>query len=638
MGPYGPIITYYLFERMRIMITKEQLDEYCRLYSQGKPAISDSEYDRLLEEYLERNGEDKRPFLRQKQSDSVASLVGTLPKVYGVTTPMREGQKTYEQWFNTKKINPKSKIIIQPKFDGCSVCIDALCNFYTRGDYDNGESVDVTELFKPYFNQQFHEAVDGVKFEAIISKEVFKDTKMFESYNTPRDAVSGIISSRNTELSKLITLVPLRESILNQEWVCEKLQDISIVTTTADDFDTIQQFINDKLYDGAQVLYNGQHYAIDGVVVSVIDEDSSTTEEIAIKILNDINETKLVRVDFQFGKTGRITPVAIVEPTLFCDGKRTVDHITLSTIERVVDMGLKHGDTVKLMYNIVPYFLDSYHDGTIPIQVPTECPICGAPLDFKTLKQVHCTNPECAGLRAGIITRYAIHMKMFGISEATISRFFNEGVISSISDLYKLTIDDIIKLDGFRETSARNIVNSIKNASEDVPVARWLGALPFKDVNAKTWDLILNELFGRDELQKSNSIRFYLKTENHNAFLDDCMVKYIPGIGPATRKAIHEGWLKNFDEMSRIVDFITFKITTNVSNPGVKGRVTFTGVRDDNLVKLLTEAGYEVNDFSTTKTKYLIVPDERYANNKTMKANTVGIPVITITDAYSTLI
>ena len=73
-------------------ISKKELDEYIEAYSRGEAKISDEEYDVLLEEYLKENGEDKRPFLRQKQSDAVNRIVGTIHKVYGVTEPMRPNQ------------------------------------------------------------------------------------------------------------------------------------------------------------------------------------------------------------------------------------------------------------------------------------------------------------------------------------------------------------------------------------------------------------------------------------------------------------------------------------------------------------------------------------------------------------------
>ena len=169
------------------MITKEQLDEYIAKYNRGEDTgLSDEEYDNLLEEYLKKNGEDKRPFLRTQQTDDVNDAVGTLGKVYGVTKPMRPGQKTYVEWVNTKKINPKAKIIIQPKFDGCSVAYD--CNsrrFFTRGDYDNGESVDVTELFIDYFDKNYDIEITAVKFEAIMAHEIFKDLGLNNRYKRP---------------------------------------------------------------------------------------------------------------------------------------------------------------------------------------------------------------------------------------------------------------------------------------------------------------------------------------------------------------------------------------------------------------------------------------------------------------------
>jgi NAD-dependent DNA ligase len=132
------------------MITEQQLKEYIDAYNRGKPLISDSSYDALLEEYLKVNGEDKRPYLRQKQSGVVNGLVGTLGKCYGVIEPMRDGQQTYAEWFRRKQINPNAKIIIQPKFDGASIVVDKAGEFFTRGDYQNGESVNVTELFKEH--------------------------------------------------------------------------------------------------------------------------------------------------------------------------------------------------------------------------------------------------------------------------------------------------------------------------------------------------------------------------------------------------------------------------------------------------------------------------------------------------------
>jgi DNA ligase (NAD+) len=612
------------------MITEQQLKEYIDAYNRGEPLISDEEYDRLLEEYLKVNGEDKRPYLRQKQSGVVNGLVGTLGKCYGVIEPMRDGQQTYAEWFRRKQINPNAKIIIQPKFDGASIAVDKAGEFFTRGDYQNGESVNVTELFKEHnIKKYMREAVDGVKFEAIMSHENFYSAGIdeLEGYLKPLDVVNAIIHSRNSKVSGYITLIPLRESVGGDEYVCSELQSISLITT-ADDFDTIQQFIVDKLNDGATVEYGGRHYSIDGVVVSVLGSDNQTQEEIAIKILNDINETKLIDVMFQFGKTGKITPVAIVEPVKFCDGKRTVDHITVSTLDRVNEMNLRKGDTVRVMYNIVPYLLDSAQDGYERIQLPTHCPKCGAPFEYTSLKTVRCTNPVCQGRKLGSIIRYCEKMKMLGVGENTITTLFDEGFIKDIDDLYTLTVEDIASLPGFKETSAKNIIKSIHDNSQDVPVCRWLGALPFLDVDSKKWELLITSVLGNDEMYRSNVIR-HIFTDAQDEF-DTLLVQSVRGIGTATIKSMYEGFISNKDMFKRLIQFITFKSTTNVSN---LGRVCLTGTRDKTVIDYLTKKGYQVSDSLTKDTVLVVRPDPMFESGKTKKAYDLGIKIITINEA-----
>ena len=159
---------------------------------------------------------------------------------------MRPNQKVYKDWAMNLKLPEDTTIIVQPKFDGVSVSVDLMTReFYTRGDYDNGESVNVTELFKDRFTDGslncFHEIVTAVKFEAIMSHETFNNLGLNNKYKRPRDAVAGIISSRNTELSKCITLIPLREyvDVNNNQYITQYLADNSIKTTLTD-YTTIQ--------------------------------------------------------------------------------------------------------------------------------------------------------------------------------------------------------------------------------------------------------------------------------------------------------------------------------------------------------------------------------------------------------------
>lgn len=615
------------------MITKAELDKYQKAYSEGHAIITDEEYDNLLEEYLNQVGESNRPFLRQKQSGDVNDIVGSLSKIYGVTTPMRPGQKVYTDWIRTKKIPNDAKIIVQPKFDGCSVAIDAyLGKYYTRGDVDNGESVDVTALFKDHFKNGFGEAISAVKFEAIMSHEVFEKLGLNKSYKRPRDAVASTITSQNTERSQYITLVPLREYSMNDSFIPSELEDLSL-TTTADDFEGIESFISDKLSDGATVEFNGMHYAIDGVVVSVIN-NGITKEEVAIKILNNIKETKIINIDYQYGKTGKITPVGILDPVMFENVK--VDHVGLSTLDRVMQLGLKYNDTVRIVYNIVPYLIDSYHDGTIPIPIPKNCPICGAPLNFRTLKTVRCTNPQCSGLKIGLIHRYCEKMKMMGIAKSTITKFYEAGLVECIGDLYRLTPEKIMSIDGFKEKSANNIIKSIHDNSRDVDLAKWLGALPIKDISAKTWQLVINAKYPSDNMKATSVYRNAIENGTPDSFMMECVPNYVHGFSTNTYAAMREGLVLYWSEIQDVIKYISFNVLTDLRKP-TKGRVTLTGTRDDKLINYLTEKGYEVNDYSS-KTIALVIPEKGYVSSKVVKAAKSGIPIYTIQEAYEALI
>lgn len=621
-------------------ITKEELDKYNAAYMQGNPIIDDSTWDRLQEEYIQEHGEMSRLYTRDQQTGAVRTLLCTLMKTYGIHETMRPEQKSYVEWVESKRRlfenmflakNIKAdelKIIVQPKFDGCSVAYDSKSHqYFKRGDYDNGESEEVTHIFKDTIflgKKRVDEMCDGCKFELIMSKTIHKE---FPMYETPRDATAAML--KKGTIASYGTLIPLRELIDGKQYVSPELKEISMMTTLTD-YDSIQRFIIDLLNEGAVQEFNGDKYMCDGVVVSVLNDEEMIIDEVAIKILFDAHNAKLLDIIYQMGNTGKITPVAIISPTLVADGKRTVQRITLSNIKRIQDMQLRYNDTVRIMYNIVPYLIDSKHDGDYPINIPQKCPICGCKLDLSHPETVRCMNPECDGRRVGDITRYVVKMRMLGISKQTISKLYDYGIIQSIPDLYTLTKEKIMSVDGYKEKSAQNILDTIQIASQDCPVSRWLGALPFKDIDSKTWDIILNESFGNDELRKGNMIKGYLDMEDPEEFLYEVIMNgYFDGVGDAKKRSINEGWLRNFKMMQQIIPHITFRITTVSKSNRVKGYVTFTGCRDEELSKTLSEKGYETIDFGS-KTEYLIIPNNDYSNNKTAKAKAKGITIITL--------
>ena len=641
---FVPTVFIIFIERTcKMSITKEELDKYIKAYSEGKPLISDEEYDVLLEEYLKEHGESKRPFLRQQQSSAVNDVVGTLPKVYGITTPMRDGQKVYTDWLRTNKIENKT-ICVQPKLDGCSVALDvATGEYFTRGDYDNGISVNLTELFRDRKIHYEPEYFKSIKYEAVMSDEIFVKMGFNEKYDRPLDAVNAIFTSRNIQNAQFITLIPLREYHVDGKQLIPTALRSKSMFLDSNDFDEIQTFIDTQLENGAKVgmFEPNEHYAIDGVVVSVVDTYGEhdipyvSGQEVAIKILKDINTTKLLDVTFQFGKSGRITPVAIVEPVMF--GKRTITNITLSTFDRVIEMGLKYNDTVSVMYNIVPYLLDSKHDGDIPIQLPTRCPYCNHVYDLSVSGIIKCKNKDCVGLKLGSIIRYCEKMNMYGVSKGIITRLYDQGIITSIPSLYYIKKEDIASLPGFGDSSANNIIKSINNASIDVLIHKWFGAFPMDDIGSRTWENVLGVLWDNDPTTIINFMNNGDVSKFCHILTKAISDGIIPNVKEATLHRLIDGIRHNWDDMMEVSKFILFK-KKQIKQAGVNNniRVCMTGTRDKTVIDYLSEKGYNIVSFSKS-TNVLIVPTLDYISNKVIKAKEMGIPIYDIDSVFKYL-
>lgn len=647
---------------------RQLIDALTVSYSHGVPDINDESFDLIVEDYVTNYGEENRPFMRVHKSESVNAMPPTLSKVYGVKEPMRPGQKIYADWVDSllnHGVSNNATVIVQVKYDGCSIALDVKTGrYFTRGDYDNGESMDVTELFgrrvSMHGDVNDFAGLMSVKFEAIMSEEAFHELGLDQKYVNARAATSAIIMSRDKKLAQYISLQPLRCYYDDGGMtIPEELERLSVICSL-DAFDTIQNFIDEKLANGAKVQVSEEgpyaitsaHYAIDGVVVSVLENDHSCElmkphMEIAIKILNNIKETKIIDIDWQLGKTGKITPVGILEPVTFDNGV-TVDHVGLSTYDRVHDLTLHFGDTVRIVHNIVPYLLDSKHDGGMIIPLLSKCPSCGAPLAMSNLKTVRCVNPNCENKKIGDIIRYCENMKMMGISKGILTKLYEMGYVKTIVDLYTFDGEALSMEKGFAETSVRALKKSISDASTDVPLERFLSALPCTNVSKKTWQMIINAranqgvAYNTTDMDITSSyilgrIVKSLRLSSPDFFLR-LITEYTYGIGDTTWKAIHFGIIENWEMIRSIMQYVTIDICDKKKpNAEYKGMVCFTGHRDRNLAALLEQNGYAVTDDFTSHVDALVIPDVSYMSSKVKKALKKHIPIFTIRDVVSRL-
>lgn len=656
---------------------KEEIDEIRKKiheanekYMQGiDTGLSDPEYDSLVEQLVDLEGEEARPYSRTKQTDNINDIVGTITKVFGVTAPFVKDKKYYVHDFIQKhKLTPETFIAMQFKLDGCSVAFDFETErFFTRGDYANGESSDVTELFERALpqmyelNKRYNNELKSAKFEFICSRDVY-NLYFKEDYKRPRDAATAhlkVVSDpdkmeTNIKVcNELMDLIPLRViSKSNHTYICE---DVIADIIPCTDYTRIEEFI-DRLGQNEFCMVKRPFrtagftdntlfsYECDGVVVTTIankddahrsfyDDFSIETASIedaglecAIKILQLLKTTKLNYIKFSYGKTGRITPVAILEPISF-DGV-TVDHVTLSNLSRIQEDQLKVNDTVEIMYNIVPYFVRSFHDGEEPIQIPTTCPICGYPLDISDgYKMAFCINKNCVGRNLGTITRYIEAVGIFNFGEATVSRLMEEHLISNIPDIYRLKESDISPLDRFGDKSAENLIKNINASKQHLTFPRFLSGFQFRYISQKTWMDVCTEL---------NLTPEYLMDASVLQLAELIAKSNIRNVGAATKRFLIEGFTDNLDIIKETMQYIpSFEPFKTISD--YKGIITMTGTHDKSFIKDVTEAGYVVRDWSN-KTDILVIPDEDYTSNKVTAALNRAIPIYTLPQAREKLL
>lgn len=281
------------------------------------------------------------------------------------------------------------------------------------------------------------------------------------------------------------------------------------------------------------------NFGIDGIVVKV---DSLTLQvelgdagreprwAIARKFAADIAETRLLAIEVNVGRTGKINPYAVLEPVEV--GGTTVRYATLHNFEIINQKDLRVGDVVMLkragdvipqVIGPVPEKRDRRHPPAPP-QIPRKCPSCGTPVRVEE-KDLFCENDRCPGRRLEAIVHFASRgaMDIDGLSYARIEQLLETGLIRDVSDLYSLKATDISELDRFAERSAQSLVDAIA-ASKKQPLSRLLFGLGIRHVGAEAAQLLAR--------------RFRRLEKLADASLEE--VEAVHGVGPVIAQSVHD--------------------------------------------------------------------------------------------------
>ena len=522
----------------------ELLNRYAyEYYTKDAPSVSDSEYDQLYRELVELETAHPDEILPESPTHRVGGVVLKGFTKYQHQYPLyslqdafsREELEAFDQ--RVRKEFPSISYVCELKIDGLSISLTyengVLVTGATRGDGSVGE--DITENLKRVKDIPLvlPEPVNiTVRGECYMPRASFDRVNQIRQENgepefaNPRNAAAGtlrqldtkIVAKRNLATFMYQEVSPTDQS--SQEGVLEKLARLGFVVNQervlAEDMEQIWDFIQKV----AQ-LREDLPYDIDGIVIKV--NDLAVQEElgftvkapkwaVAYKFPAEEKEAKILSVDWTVGRTGVVTPTANLTPVQLAG--TAVSRATLHNVDYIAEKDIHQDDTV-IVYkagDIIPAVLRVVKDKRISDQalaIPTHCPSCQSELlHFEDEVALRCINPLCpAQIKEGL-NHFASRdaMNITGLGPAVVEKLFAAQLVEDVAGIYRLTVEDLLTLEGFKEKSAEKLYEAIQ-ASKENSAEKLLFGLGIRHVGSKVSQILLQEFHDLDQLATADPER-----------------------------------------------------------------------------------------------------------------------------------
>lgn len=522
----------------------ELLNRYAyEYYTKDAPSVSDSEYDQLYRELVELETAHPDEILPESPTHRVGGVVLKGFTKYQHQYPLyslqdafsREELEAFDQ--RVRKEFPSISYVCELKIDGLSISLTyengVLVTGATRGDGSVGE--DITENLKRVKDIPLvlPEPVNiTVRGECYMPRASFDRVNQIRQENgepefaNPRNAAAGtlrqldtkIVAKRNLATFLYQEVSPTDQS--SQEGVLEKLARLGFVVNRervlAEDMEQIWDFIQKV----AQ-LREDLPYDIDGIVIKV--NDLAVQEElgftvkapkwaVAYKFPAEEKEAKILSVDWTVGRTGVVTPTANLTPVQLAG--TTVSRATLHNVDYIAEKDI-HQDDIVIVYkagDIIPAVLRVVKDKRVSDQalaIPTHCPSCQSELlHFEDEVALRCINPLCpAQIKEGL-NHFASRdaMNITGLGPAVVEKLFAAQLVEDVAGIYRLTVEDLLTLEGFKEKSAEKLYEAIQ-ASKENSAEKLLFGLGIRHVGSKVSQILLQEFHDLDQLATADPER-----------------------------------------------------------------------------------------------------------------------------------
>lgn len=632
-----------------------------KYYNQDSPEIEDFEYDNLMKELIKL--EEENPEL--KRNDSPSNRVGGKPldKFEQVVhkIPMLSLSNAYS-WEDLKDFDSRVReaagsdveYVVEFKIDGLSVGLNYNNGIFesgaTRGNGIVGENI--TKNLMTIKNIPLNIDEKGeltVRGEVYISKKDFEEINKIQEeqdqplYANPRNLAAGSLRQLD---SKLTAKRPLDIFIFNLEDINSKqfkTHSESLEYLKQLGFHVSPEFKVFKTMDEIieYIKYWTEHredlgFGIDGMVIKVNNlaqrEQMGYTAKsprwaIAYKFPAERKETKLLDIVVEVGRTGTITPTAVLEPIRLAG--TTVSRATLHNEDYINEKDIKINDTVLVQKagDIIPQVVEVIKEKRtgeeIEFKMPEECPVCGEPtVRLEGEAAVKCINISCpAQIRRGIIhfaSREA--MDIDGLGESIITLLLKQDLIKDISDLYYLKKEQISVLERMGDKSATNLINAI-NKSKENDLWRFINGLGIKLIGTKAAKILASEFKDLDKLMNATEQEL-INLEEFGQTMADSIVEFfkeeknISVIEKLKEAGVNTKLIESDDaDIPKI--FEKMKIVLTGTLPTLK--------RND-AKEMIEKRGGKATSSVSKSTSFVLAGEE--AGSKLTKANDLGIKVI----------
>ena len=513
-------------------------DEYYRL---DRPSVSDAEYDRLYRELLELEGANPDQVLPHSPTHRVGGKILDGFEKFTHQYPLyslqdafsKEELEAFDQ--RVRKEFPQVTYICELKIDGLSISLTyeagRLLVGATRGDGSVGENI--TENLKRVKDipLTLPEPLDiTVRGECYMPKASFervnleRQEKGEPEFANPRNAAAGTLRQLDTGvvaqrgLSTFLYQEASPTEAGSQSQVLAELDrlgfrtnhDFVLASTMAEVWEFIEKIAAKR---------NELPYEIDGIVIKVndlaIQEELGFTVKaprwaVAYKFPAEEKEAEILSVDWTVGRTGVVTPTANLTPVQLAG--TTVSRATLHNVDYIAEKDIRIGDTV-IVYkagDIIPAVLrvvEGKRKQQEVMPIPTACPSCESPLmHYEDEVALRCINPHCPSQIMNRLEHFASRdaMNIAGLGTSIVEKLFKTDLVKDVADIYKLSVDDLLQLEGFKEKSAAKLHQAIQ-ASKENSAEKLLFGLGIRHVGSKASKILLEKFGNLENLAKANS-------------------------------------------------------------------------------------------------------------------------------------